>query len=351
MKGKCIDRHKLFSFVLFALIISSCKTDLVFMSVQEPAPVSMPSYIKKVGVLDRSQASEETKKANVIDQVLSIEGPELDKEGAIESITGLKDELMKNDRFMEVILLNDLGLRTVGAGVFPSALPWETVQKICTANGLDAIFSLELFDTDTKLNYTTVPVTLKTPLGNIPALEHQANMATNVKTGWRIYDPSAKNIVDEFSISKSLTFTGRGINPVVAAAGLIGRKDAVKQTANDVGHQYANGILPFWIRVTREYYVKGNNNFVIAKRKAQTRNWDEAGEIWKRETTNSKPKIAGMACYNMAIISEINGELDAAIGWAQKSYEDYNNKLALQYVKTLRNRKASANALQRQQEY
>ena len=41
----------------------------------------------------------------------------------------------------------------------------------------------------------------------------------------------------------------------------------------------------------------------------------------------------------MAIINEINGDLNTALGWAQKAYEDYNNKLALDYVRILENRK------------
>jgi hypothetical protein len=47
----------------------------------------------------------------------------------------------------------------------------------------------------------------------------------------------------------------------------------------------------------------------------------------------------------MAILNEINGDLDAAISWAQKSYEDYNNRLALQYVNMLRNRKQKVGKL------
>jgi hypothetical protein len=352
MKPSLIDSVKFFVIILVAAVFPSCsKTNLVFMNVQEPAPVSMPPYIKTVGVINRTLASEETKKTNAIDQVLSAEGPELDREGSLESINGLKDELMKNDRFTEVVFLNDLDMRTTGSGVFPAALPWETVQQICVDNHVDAIFALELFDTDTKVNYTTNPITIKTPFGSVPGLEHHANMATNVKTGWRIYDPAGKNMIDEFAISKNLNFTGKGISPGLALSGLIGRKDAVKQTANNVGHQYASSILPYWIRVTRDYYVKGSNNFVIGKRRAQTGHWDEAAELWKKETTNSNGKIAGMACYNMAIINEINGELDEAISWAQKSYEDYNNKLALKYVNILRNRKSRVNTLNRQQEY
>jgi hypothetical protein len=342
---------KIWQYILLAIAFSSCKTDLMYMNVIEPAPVSMPPTIKKIGVINRSLASEKTKKINALDEVLSGEGPELDKEGAKESITGLKDELLTNDRFTEVILLDDLNLTTTGAGVFPSALSWDVVEQICAQNNVDAIFALEIFDTDTRVNYSNVPVTINTPLGKIPALEHHATMLTNVKTGWRIYDPAGKIMLDEHAINKSLSFTGRGINPAVAAKGLIGRKDAVKQTANNVGHEYARGLLPFRVRVRREYYVKGNNNFVIAKRRAQTGNWDSAAELWKQETANRKNSVAGMACFNMAIINEINGDLETAITWAQRSYEDYNNKLALDYVRILRNRKAKAEMVARQGEY
>ena len=47
---------------------------------------------------------------------------------------------------------------------------------------------------------------------------------------------------------------------------------------------YAMRILPYRLRVTRDYFVKGTNNFEIAKRKAQTGKWDEAGKLWEIET-------------------------------------------------------------------
>lgn len=83
---------------------------------------------------------------------------------------------------------------------------------------------------------------------------------------------------------------------------------------------------------------------------AQTGNWDGAAKIWQQETTNADGKLAGRASYNMAIISEINGDLDGAIQWAQKAYENYNNRLALSYVNVLRNRKADNALLKAQNE-
>jgi hypothetical protein len=52
----------------------------------------------------------------------------------------------------------------------------------------------------------------------------------------------------------------------------------------------------------------------------------------------------------MAIISEINGNLDIAVEWAQKSYEDFNNRLALRYISILNYRKNSNRLLQIQEE-
>lgn len=340
---------KTIPFILMALIFCSCRsTELIHLSVLKPAPVTLPPYIKTVGVVNRSLPSDKNKAIDAIDKVFSLEGVNLDKEGAKASISGLTDELRKNDRFAEVKLLQATEVRNTSTGSFPFSLSWDEVEKICKENNTDALFVLELFDTDSKINYSANPVKIKTPLGNLPAIEHQADMLTIVKTGWRIYDPVSKNILDEFALANDITYSGRGINPVVAANALIDRKDAVKEVGNKTGQSYALRIIPYWLRVSRDYYVKGTDNFRIARRKAQTGNWDGAAEVWQRESSNPSAKVAGRACYNLAIIHEINGDLDRAIEWAQKSYEDYNNPLGLRYVKILERRKENNEVLKNQ---
>ncbi len=335
---------------LIALGLFSCKTNPVYLTVTEPAPVSIPGHIKKVGIINRSILSDENKILNTIDQVLSEKGSELDKEGAKESIRGVTDALLQNNRFSQVIFLDKVDFKSARAGVFSSPLSWDVIEKTCRENNLDALFVLELFDTDSKISYSTTPVKVKTPLGDIPAIEHHAQMVTLVRTGWRIYDPKIKTILDEFPVSESLVFNGSGINPVVAAAALMNRKEAVKQTGYKGGQSYAYRILPYSIRVSREYYVKGNDNFKIAKRMARVGNWNDAAELWKKEITNPSTKIMGRACYNMAIINEINGDLDAAIDWAQKAYVYSNKRLAMNYVNILKNRKSRNIRLQNQLE-
>ncbi|MBW2003909.1 MAG: hypothetical protein JRI72_04745 [Deltaproteobacteria bacterium] len=67
------------------------------------------------------------------------------------------------------------------------------------------------------------------------------------------------------------------------------------------------------IRVARHYYVRGTTNFKIVKRRAQTDNGDGVAELCNKEVSNPKRKVAGRACYNMAIINEINDVLNAAV--------------------------------------
>jgi tetratricopeptide (TPR) repeat protein len=342
---------KLFSVIVTSVALYSCSsTNLVYISVQQPAPVTISPDIKNVGIVNRSNVADKNKALDIIDKVLTVEGDSLDRQAAQAGVIGLADELIKNNRFNNVTAFNSIDLRTNVPGQFPAPLTWDVVEKICREKHVDALFSLEMFDTDSKVSYAAVPVSMKTPLGNIPGIEHHANMLTTVKTGWRIYDPVEKLILDEYPITKDVTFTGKGINPVAAAGAIINRKEALLDVSRKTGQDYAMRLIPYWIRVTRDYYVKGTDNFSIARRKAQTGNWDGAAELWKKETTSSSSKIAGRACYNMAIIYEINGQLDKAIEWAQKAYENYSNRLALKYVNILKRRKESNNVLSYQQQ-
>jgi hypothetical protein len=349
---KKLNTNILISLILLTVLISSCAKNSLTMGVLEPAPVNVPSNIKKAAILNRSEPAENRKKIDKLDKILSLEGKNLDKEGAQKSVEGLKDELSANDRFTEVKVIEAEQIENPGLGVYPAALPWNKVSQICQDNDVDAIFTLSFYDTDANVDYKAEKVQIPNPLGiNIPAIEHTATINTIIKTGWRIYDPANKLILDEYIMNERVVSSGKGINPAKAAEAIMGRKEQVLDVSNNLGHNYAARILPYRVRVRREYYVRGSNNFKMAKRRAQTGNWDGAAELWEKETTSSKRKVAGRAWYNMAIYNEINGDLDRAIEFASRAYTDYRIKYALQYVNILENRIARNNRLQQQMDY
>lgn len=340
----------LFRLLTAAVLFSSCSaTNQMTLSVQNPAPVSLSANIKTVAIVNRSRAANESGTLDAIHRLLSLESRDLQAQGSFASLDGLRASLTQNPRFTQVKWLDQLDLRSFGAGVFPAPMAWDSVQKICTDNGVDAIFSLELFDAESKLNYAADKGSIQVAGTSLPVLNHYVGMNTQVKTGWRIYDPSSRTVVDEYVLNREISAGGQGINPAVAASVLLGKKEAVKQAGNDAGQAYAGRVLPYWIRVSRTYFSAGNDVLKTANRKALSGNWNGAGELWLQETKDQNGTAAGRACYNLAIISEINGDLDGAIQWAQRSYEDYRVKIALNYLSILRNRKVKSEVLENQQ--
>ncbi len=331
-------------------MLVSCKTNKLYINVLQPAPVTLPQSVKKIGIINRSIPTDETKPADAIEKVLTLEGADLDRDGALESIKGLREELIRNQRFTEVKIIDDTEFKASRIGLLPPPLEWNIVEMLCSESGCQVLFALERFDTDTKLSFSPGSAERLLKTGNIPALLTSVAMEIIIKTGWRIYDPADRRIIEEFSFAESLVYHGRGINPVAAAEGLLNRKEAVKEVSAISGQKYALRILPYRLNVTRDYYVKGTENFKIAKRKAQMGKWDEAGLLWEKETNNPRSKVAGRAVYNMAIINEINGRIDDALGWAQKAWEDYKVRPALRYAGILERRILNNEILRLQEE-
>ncbi len=329
-----------------ALCCFSCSsTNLMSLSVMTPAPVTLPPNARTAAVVNRTRVEDNNRTIDAIHKTVSLESNALQSEGAKASMSGLADELMKNNRFSMVKPL-DLDLRSFGAGVFPSAMSWDTVERICRESNSDLLFSLELFDAESRV--AAPPARLNNIVGPVSALQQKVTMNTLVKTGWRIYDPASRTILDEWALSKELAWSGSALNPVAAANAIAGRKEAVKQVGAQAGQAYAYRIVPYSVRVSRYYYIKGDASFSLATRMARTGNWDGAAKIWQQATNNASSKVAGRACYNMAIISEINGDLDGAIQWAQKAYENYGLRLALSYISVLRNRQSDNAVLKSQ---
>ena len=324
-------------------------TNRMTMGVTKPAQISIAGDVQRIGIINRSVASEKNKTLDKIDKILSLEGKNLDKEGAEHAIIGLMDELEQGNRFKEVKIIEGQQEFEKGLGVFPSALSWETVEKLCQEHDVDILFSLEFYDTDTAVNYEMAMVNIPNNLGIKAAVPgHRIELNTVIKNGWRVYDPVGKRMVDEFLANDHVVSRGEGINPMKAFEAVVGRKEAVLGLSTNLGIHYGLFTKPERIRVARDYFVRGSDNFKIAKRRAQTGDWEGAAALWQSELNSRKAKVAGRAYYNMAISNEINGDLEEALKLASKSYADYGNREGLHYVNLLRNRMADKQVLENQ---
>lgn len=171
--------------ILSILVISSCGTSYLTLSVTEPAPVSIPADVQNVGIFNRSiPSTKESSTLDDIDKILTAEGKNLDKDGALAAIDGLAGRLEVEERFITIKLIDSTSASVEGQGgtIYPSEINGETIDQICQENDIELLFVLSYYDTDSRVEADMVPVTVDVPfVGDVKAMEYQATITTLIK--------------------------------------------------------------------------------------------------------------------------------------------------------------------------
>lgn len=312
---------KIFHFTFLPAItifLTSCMASFNT-SVMQPADMTLPDYIKTIAVVERIKPAENRKAINIIEGVLTGEGIYNDREASGNCLMGFKNKMSAVDRFT-VKIPTGLDLRGTGTGKFPTPLQSAEIEKIAQENNVDALLVLELLDSDYILEQLTVTA------------------------GWRLYDVKKKSMIDEHRSVKRTYYPSNG-----SIVNYSFRMKAVRDAGFFLGADYAARISPNWVTIQRSYYKTKSSKFKTAHHLASVRNWAKASELWKEETANPNKKIAGRACYNMALASEMMGQLDLAVEWANKAVSEGNNK-APYYLHQLQLRQANSAKLKQQME-
>ncbi len=340
---------KLLSLTLIVggLLVSGCTSSLR-MNVLKPATVFVPTDIKTIALVNRTKPM--SKAANIIEGVLSGEGLHQDRSGVDRALGGLLTELRDSPRFK--IVMTDLYMTGSGAGnSFPNPMNWQEVERICQQFNSDALCTIETYDSDTRIVPRRKVTRKKNAEGKeYDYVEYFADQTVTVQIGFRLYDPLAKTIVDQFHFTEQQNWTSRGNTEMQALSGLINRNAASDQVSTAAGVKYAIRIAPSWIWVTRDFYTRGGHeDMKIAGRLAKVNKWQEARKIWMG-LLGTERKIAGKAAYNIAISYEYEGNLMEAKKWASKAYTDFGNKRGRTYATILDRRLSDVSILERQME-
>jgi hypothetical protein len=144
-----------------------------------------------------------------------------------------------------------------------------------------------------------------------------------------LYDPLQRRIIDQFETSNYVNVPNAGgVLPVAPP-------DALQKVAYNAGVQYIQRFLPIYHYVTRTMYKRGKGyerqQFLAAFRRAEVADWQGALPLWLQLAQSKKRRNAGRACLNLAVTYEVLGDMNAALQWATKGYEDYRNKICRDY--------------------
>ena len=307
-----------------------------YLTILQPGGVTLPSNIKTVALVNR--ALPQNDKYNKAEGLLTGEGLKQDQRGMQEIFEAMNRTLSQSPTLQPK--LTNIEMKGSGDGTtFPPALSWADVDRICNQYNADAILALETYDSDCITTNAQVNGTKVGTNGtNITVPQFNVEQTVVIKYGFRIYNKASRSISDQFVNSYSTKWTASGNTLNEAMASVMNRSRAINQTCYTVGEWYARRISPNWVRVNRSYFKRGSNQLKIAGRKAMVNDWAGAENHWKASTTSSSSKIAGRACYNMALACEIRGDLVEAKNWAVKAYTNYNLRKAREYARILDNR-------------
>jgi hypothetical protein len=182
----------------------------------------------------------------------------------------------------------------------------------------------------------------------------RANVKTN--TIWSIYDLKTKEYLNVINFVDDASW-GKGAHSIREAQRLLpSRKDAVCNAADVAGENFVYELVPHWVKESRFYYVLNWKYLDIqaANKYAKENNWLKAASIWKKYVDSKNKNIAAQCMYNMAIVCEMQGNVDAAIEWAVKSFYVYENQnpnhasLCKDYIHQLSERKSDIHVLDKQ---
>ncbi len=326
-------------------VLSMACTRTVYVPVLRPARVHVNQQIQSVALVNRAESQQ--RNVSIIESVITGELPGLDKEGAQMAMDGLARNLQDNHRFHVVRASEELK-SPVLPGQWPKILEWSQVEHLCEKYNTDALLVLESFDSNFIVTNGSRVVKKKDKDGKeVSTNQFYAEGVASVTLGFRFYDPVSKSIIDEHMYGHSRKWETTGNILQLALGGLIDHRKAVKEVSLQSGRMYANRISPNWYRASRSFFTKGKRDaqFKIGVRRATVNDWDGAMQAWQRSANSSKRKTAGRSYYNLALMYEIQGELETALSYAQRAYTDYRIKQGRSYANVLRRRIRDASLL------
>ena len=237
--------------------------------------------------------------------------------------------LFESGRF-DVVVPKDRNIVRADNEEILKPLDVNFINEICTDFKVDGVLVLESFAEQLKTKYY---------LGKDGSSFNFSyiNATTDIKyfSEWRLYRPRDLNRVIRFQMADSI-FWNIGSSSVEAVYLQMPRtKEALIGGGIAAGLKMSAYIGTGWVNQNRYYYLTGKSEIDAAIPLIKNNKWEEAAAIWEKFASNPSKTIKSKVEFNLALASEMNGDLDLAIEWGLKSFKTRYSKATEVYLKTL----------------
>ena len=334
--------------ISIAVVVStfSCQLAYIVVDVEVPPPLPLPSDVTKIALNNR-----------LTDSILTFNGDDFMLKGSnvkeissiasLKVIKGIEEVIEKGDRFiiagraLESTILDE-------SGDLPSELSEQTISRICTDNKADVLLSLESLWYSSDIIYDSFlakepkdqnKIWSNTITYDVRRVEYfNALLTVKIKLGWRAYDPVNAKVIYEGYQEDSVFYEVQGRSNEEAEKKLPSMLNVVEKAGFIAGIKISEQLTPSLHTVERYYYKNGNKDFREAYQLVKFRRWNDAAEIWKPYLSSQHKTIKAMAYYNMALIEEIDGNIEQARKLINTATELYPKEEVYKYKRILDNR-------------
>ncbi len=331
--------YRLIFFAVLTAGLSSCSTARMTIEVLVPPQNTFESKVQEVAVINRVDTAEAHSALYINDEFR-------------EHLDGLNFGMQEAALYGLGTALNDYGYYNVGEGKGGNykrdgrfkgpKLSRTELKRLCALYSVEGIIALEGYEAGI---YASGDVTRSTAVdrsyGTVYVPSFNGRQEVHMRFYFRFYDNLSGKIIYEEEIEDIMSTTASGSTPDEVEKRMPDRAGLMERLAVKLGSEAAKHISPHWKKDTRKYYAYGNSLLVRAGNLAQSGYWERASNIWYDlvEGEGVSNSVAKKACFNMILVSEVAGDLDLAIVWAERCEEEFGLKRATAYKELIKNRK------------
>ena len=322
-------KHKLIISLagIISLFFASCSPFAsITLSVLEPAQISLPKEINAVTIAPKFS----------IDTLPNKEFSRLDNLKfqddnyyplMLESLPGLAETLGNSPKYSRIVIREDNIPELTDNLISPA--DWTNLVKICRDDSTDAIIVMVDAQYSDSIDVSAFDF----------GFGCRAYYSIKSSILWYVLYPKEIKIVDTETVNDKAEWDEVEISCDYALALLPEIPNLIGNACYNAGVKYGEMIAPQWNeQVKRKYYKSGHRKLREGYYNMLDDNYLYAAELWRSITDFKRSKVAARACFNMAIINEMNDNLDVAKDWAVKSNTLEPDPIVLNYIKVLNKR-------------
>lgn len=328
------------------VLLGSCvSTGKISVQVSVPAKRSIPSEIQSIVLMNRSMTSDfsdynqDSLEVMFIKKKLHMDKTFLDSIASDTTLKVMANLMYESGRFDVVVpVRRNIPNFNASYGDSSPSLTLNQVKQICSEFKVDALLSLENFSEKIKTSYK---VGYGNEMNSINLKEFEAYVQVAFHSNWKLYQPKEKLLIAKFQINDTIFWSRNGLSLQETYEQLPTLKEALINGAVENAKNFAAYIAPVWKPEERRYFVTNQSEIDIAISYLQKNDWKEAEKIWMKYAKTSSKGLKSMIEFNLALASEMNGNMEGALEWIQKSYQTKYSKAAEDYMRLLKSHLAN----------